>query len=606
MSLVMILMTSSIAGYVYWWGGIFGILILTAFEQSHIGLQISPIKIAILLFSSVLLVNIFFINPVFHPECLYFVAYLVVPFLFFNLLSKDHFFYYAKIIISVFAILSVWGIFQYLTKTGYIIDMNGRANAIFHTPNTFAAALNLILLPLIIHRLFKYQSIKFDSVIFLLFFALLTTQSRGGWISFIVTLFFSFSLLVLTKNIKIERSTILVLSTLAVLTVLFFMQHTITNRNSSINLTSPATIEKDIAETQPENTIKEVRQLSSFAHRLILYEIAWNRIKEKPLLGHGYFNFQYFQVRDKPKEILNYGKTNFVHNDYLQYFLETGLLGLNTFIFLIITFYWRALNIIRHADTNTKWLCISISTGITSYIIHASGDFVLYPLTLLFLFGSLLGFIDRIDNEYKNKLTDSPMFTKQYLMNKKLEYFLIFTLTIYLLKPVIAETFENRAKYHLDNLDIEKTLKYYQYARRLTPYNPDYYYQEAKLWLKAVDYENSADAAEISDHLLKKGHNLNPYEKQILLTRSILHRDYSYLLNTPVGIDTILSWQKEVLLWRPHDPLAQTEYIKSLFKAGEHKEAVYLTKTWLADYPNNNLLKQFISESINDNKIRSD
>jgi len=82
--------------------------------------------------------------------------------------------------------LSVWALIQYYTGDFKIIDVALRTNTIFFTPNTFAAAINLVLFPLIAINLRVKQKPLIFIVMLLLFYALILTKSRGGHRSFVV------------------------------------------------------------------------------------------------------------------------------------------------------------------------------------------------------------------------------------------------------------------------------------------------------------------------------------------------------------------------------------------------------------------------------------
>ena len=92
--------------------------------------------------------------------------------------------------------------------------------------------------------------------------------------------------------------------------------------------------------------------------RLYLWGVAWNMFKSKPLMGHGWGSY-----------LLAMTGSTFqgVHNDYLQYLSETGVVG---FLFFLARDYgalyltYRAFKIIRGKDfdgTNSQyWLTVSL------------------------------------------------------------------------------------------------------------------------------------------------------------------------------------------------------------------------------------------------------
>ena len=84
----------------------------------------------------------------------------------------------------------------------------------------------------------------------------------------------------------------------------------------------------------------------------------------------------------------------FVHNDYLQIWLEAGLPGLLAFLSVIGVFYlslWK-----KRSDINLNSLrnpegLPAIGAAMTSIFAHAAVDFPLYIPALQFLSGAYLG-----------------------------------------------------------------------------------------------------------------------------------------------------------------------------------------------------------------------
>lgn len=106
-------------------------------------------------------------------------------------------------------------------------------------------------------------------------------------------------------------------------------------------------------------------------NRLYHYEIAFKYIKEKPLLGWGLNNYLDLSYSDHPiRFYTNFFFNNPIHNAYLLYAIEIGILGSLLFIlFLVINFKWYKKNS-RYLDINTNNICKGYIVGIIIYSIY--------------------------------------------------------------------------------------------------------------------------------------------------------------------------------------------------------------------------------------------
>lgn len=163
-----------------------------------------------------------------------------------------------------------------------------RAYGTFPHPNILAAFLVLSLLSIYFLYSKKFL-VLFSSLIFINWLGLILTFSRAGWVvgllASIIFLFLNFD-----KNLFF-----IILITIAVLFSIFYWA--IFPR---VNLDY---------------------QNFSIQNRLSDYQLAWQKIKEKPWFGHGLT----FSMGERP-----------IHNLYLTIAVETGLLGLFVFLSFVI------------------------------------------------------------------------------------------------------------------------------------------------------------------------------------------------------------------------------------------------------------------------------
>ncbi len=209
-------------------------------------------------------------------------------------------------------IVSLFGIFQYFSFIHLPIRFWGNGNevtrivSIFEYPN----ALSLFLGPLLgfFSTLWFYNlpltKNKWISAIGLLItaLALLLTFSRGAWIAITIGLLF-----ILSKRFGFKQVVLpIIIAGLALL-----MIPGIRNR-LGLGLSDP----------------------SSSAH-FELIKIGVNKIISNPIFGNGLYGFRTTQIEANSQiEILNYP-----HNIFLNFWLELGLLGLISFIWILILIY---------------------------------------------------------------------------------------------------------------------------------------------------------------------------------------------------------------------------------------------------------------------------
>lgn len=528
-------------------------------------------SITVVIFCVVIIGNLIFVDTAYTSEDFYYIGYFAVGFFVLSKLTLNQIIQLYKLLVYLFIFLSFWALIQYYTGNYYIVNAGLRSNIIFTTPNTFAAAINLILFPLITINLGPKNKLAFIAMLFL-FYALLVTQSRGGFLSFMlglgVILFFSY------RNKKlIKFSYAKVFTGLISILIIFLMSHLFDWQEGR------RTKEFDLIE------ISRLEDISNHAgHRLVLYDAAWQRIKDKPLLGYGYHNFQFFWLKDQKPPFKN-SKTKFVHNDYLQLWMETGFIGFISILSIIAIFYIQIWFSFKQVENSSIPILLGLAGGMSAYFAHAMVDFVFYPCFLALLFGAYLATTNRVVSVTNSE----PAFVVRLKQNiskigwdvKFWQRFISLLLILFFSQPYIAELCFKNAEKNMKQLKVEKAIPYYELARRFVPYNEYYYALEGTYWRTAVMHVNDGSlSAERADQLFAKGAAANPFDVTNILSRAVLNRDYPQLLSKPANNDTILKWFEHILYWQPKLVAGQLEYVKTLYRFGQEKKA----KDVLAEY----------------------
>lgn len=197
-----------------------------------------------------------------------------------------------------------------------------------------------------------------------LFYALVLTFSRGAWLSLILG-----SLLTAVACMIMQRFTrrqIIAFATGSLLIVGLMGTYYMANKDrySSLNR-------------------------SVLNWRVAVWRDTIAMIKEKPVFGYG-INTYMRQFQHYRYDRLNVPKhkqhrATYAHNCYLQIAMESGLLGLAAFMWILTAYYRMALRRIRELMEGRQErtvLAIGIFTGITAFFIHAFFDTHFYSLPL--------------------------------------------------------------------------------------------------------------------------------------------------------------------------------------------------------------------------------
>ncbi|MBL1141745.1 MAG: O-antigen ligase family protein [Proteobacteria bacterium] len=559
------LLTSVLASYFNYWIGISFLLLILSFGLSE-RFSYSYLSIAVIAFSVILIGNLFFIDSAYTAEDFYYIGFFVISFAVFSQLAISQITYAYKLLVYLFLLLAIWAFVQYYSGYYYLINSGLRSNTIFATPNSFAAAINLILFPLIAFNLKNKNNFPGYLAMLILFYALLTTQSRGGFLSFLVG-YCSMYIILFKRREKIKQNNIKVLFGLTSMVLIFLTSHILdwqgNRKEKEFNLFE----------------ISRLQDISEHANvRLVLYDVAWQRIKEKPFLGHGYNNFQFYWLKDQKPPFYN-SHTNFVHNDYLQLWFEIGVLGFLGITSIIVTFYYRIWRYFKNIKLRNMSIALALVGGLSAYFAHAVVDFVMYPCFLVLMFGAYLGTATRVLSETDKNICLVTNFIKKISELEWNNHFWRIFISIFLIinfsQPYIAELTFDYAKKNMEKGNVEIALKYYELTRRFAPYNADYYAIEGEYLRFALEHseQGSREIAHRADELFVNGISSNPFDIRNILSRAILHRDYAKILSEPVNNDIILKWFEQVLFWRPSLFLAQTEYIKTLIIFGQTTKA---------------------------------
>ncbi|MBU6447291.1 O-antigen ligase family protein [Patescibacteria group bacterium] len=252
------------------------------------------------------LLGAFFIEPM--------LVYFPALYIFSDSKNRDRF---AKWLFIVIGIVSAYAIVQYFTLAGLPKQWWGnsmepkRALSVFEYPNAYALYLAPIL-AFLLPFIFQKNTSKWYKVAYIIgLLGLLLSLSRGGWLGLgVAAAFFAFFL-----SNRTAKKYLLGFALGAVIIIAAVP-------NLRYRVILPFVGEK------------------STVSRYSLWHTADKMIKSSPLMGKGLYGFQtdFNQYNTDP----NLQPINFPHNIFLNFWVETGLLGLISFTGICIVAFIRS------------------------------------------------------------------------------------------------------------------------------------------------------------------------------------------------------------------------------------------------------------------------
>ena len=201
------------------------------------------------------------------------------------------------------------------------------------------------------------------SVIILLI-ALYLSYSRAAWVS----VGFAVGVLVLVK-LRIKFRWIL-MTVAGVLAIFFTFKFEILDKLEKNKQDASANFIEHI------QSISNISSDASNLERINRWQAALRMFNERPLVGWGpgTYQFEYapFQ-RSKEKTIIstNLGDLGNAHSEYIGPLAESGLPGLLSVLFIMITVIYTGLNVYKKAASpQSRLLALSATLGLITYFVH--------------------------------------------------------------------------------------------------------------------------------------------------------------------------------------------------------------------------------------------
>jgi O-antigen ligase len=423
-----------------------------------------------------------------------------------------------------------------------------RAHALFETPATLSAAINLVLLPALACFLWARRPAWLGVALVMLVAALSAANSRGGWLAFGAG---AAATLIFARRMGLPTGARTLLPVIAVVAGGFTI-----GQLPPLATQLVATMATGAA-VAPLSLFAEGAATSSVA-RLELYRAAIQALGDSSWLwGSGYLSF-YYRLQQGRAAIVGYedSVTYFVHDDYLQTLLELGvpgLLGLFALVLVPLSVAWRAAPRMGR-DSRAQWICAGAFSALVATAAHAAVDYPFYVPVCLLLYGAAAGVLDSVllsAGATPGMRIAGGLGTA---MQRRLAGIGVAALWLWaLLVPMAAEAAAGYAQTRWRAADAERAAYWFEAARRIAPSDWRYHWYAGQFWLAVAAGNSNRGAAALAAGAFAAGDAANPREVRNLLGLIATHLRLRSILPAPADPGTLREWTDRALALAPLD-----------------------------------------------------
>ena len=457
-------------------------------------------------------------------------------------------------LVVVVAILCLYALYQM-----YVLHEPPRAT--FFNKNSLAALLNLLLLPIFAFALKadkKHTLYASLAAVFLFSLLLTLINSRGALLGFGVGLAILLLMLLrqLDKNRLLITGLILVLAFVTAELLFDYAPHT----------TGTGMVERFL-------TLQDTQ--SAGHSRFVIWQPAWELFLQHRWFGIGLGT--YFLTIPPALHIDDVSAGFYVHNDYLQLALETGLPGLLLLIVLLLATFYRllaSLAISRPADPRRLEL-VALFAALLTLAMHSFFTYNLYVMPVMLIAGLLLGRF----NQLADRLNDQPLLIRRpaNLFRSSLYYPLVGIITItlasFFIRGGTAYHYQQQGYQLAARNQLESAHRAFRLAQRLAPRVDSAYYADADLLRKSARaLTNRPELAQglltEAQALLVRAEALNPLRAQTPYIRGLLQEQLA-----PEHETLIIQAYQQALTRNPRFLPARLALARYLKAHGQEQEA---------------------------------
>ena len=407
-------------------------------------------------------------------------------------------------IASSLGILEYYGVRVLFAEHGKLISLFGHQNLLGqYLSIAFVWSVCMLLLQK------KYRWLSCICALINLY-GLFITVCRSAWLASLVGLGLVLILSAMRQSVEAMLKKLLLISFIGFICLgsFYFVERIVNSRLTSLSDDVATRSQLTVQSTpkvlkEPQDVLKTDRFLSG---RDILWGSTWKLIKRSPVYGHGIGNYWIVYPSTDP-EFVDFSK--YVHNDYLQVCLETGVIGFLLFVFFLAMAFVKILH--HRPDDASHLVYYSLFASVVVICVDSVFSYAFCMPVPSYIFAVSMGTL----------LNMSYPVNRRVGLRKSLKIFLIMVCCglmllagwwLYVRNAGFFYYYKASAeiKGQKDTKDITRTKKYLQTACRYLPYEPELLFFDIMLELHDGNF---AVARQKGYHLL----DLTPYEKKILL-----------------------------------------------------------------------------------------
>ncbi len=428
--------------------------------QKQINFKKNPLNLPVIIFLISQLISTFLSIDVhtsiwgyysrFHGGLISSFCYVLLFWAFINNIKKPR--RYIFLILASGFLVTLYGILEHfgIDAKYWVQDVRNRVFSTLGQPNWLGAWIDiLIVLPIIYLLQGKTNLLKkivLYSLLLIFYICLLFTGSRSAFIGFISTISsFLILLFVFQKKIFYKNFKKLVIVGLLLLFFCLFFGTPFSPSLPKLIIEGP---EKPNPLVSNKPSTAPLLISSSWDIRKVVWKGAIDVWKHWPVFGSGVETFAYSYYNFRTREHNDLSEWDFLynkaHNEYLNFLATTGIVGLGSYLILIIVTILLFLKIIKKSQK--KLLLIGLFSGYVSILVTNFFGFSVVPVAFLFFLfpGIAICLSSEEKQESKVKILSELSVLQLIFLS------LVFITSIYLFRSILelwqADFYFNRGK----------------------------------------------------------------------------------------------------------------------------------------------------------------